>query len=135
MEKREQESFFYTYSAEMQEEVRTIRQKYTDPQPVENKMDRLRQLDASVTQRATVVSLVLGIVGALILGTGMSLVMTNMGVLLGLHEKNNLLLGIFVGIVGIVLISLAYPTYNHILRKERKRIAPEIIRLSDELMK
>ena len=67
MEKREQESFSYTYSAEMQEEVRAIRQKYTDPQPVENKMARLRQLDASVTQRATVVSLVLGIIGALIL--------------------------------------------------------------------
>ena len=135
MEKREQESFSYTYSAEMQEEVRAIRQKYTDPQPVENKMARLRQLDASVTQRATVVSLVLGIIGALILGTGMSLVMTNLGELLGLHEKTNLLLGIFVGIVGIVLISLAYPTYNHILKKERKRIAPEIIRLSSELMK
>ncbi|MBP3396528.1 MAG: hypothetical protein J6L87_05075 [Clostridia bacterium] len=135
MEKREQESFSYTYSAEMQEEVRAIRQKYTDPQPVENKMARLRQLDASVTQRATVVSLVLGIIGALILGTGMSLVMTNLGELLGLHEKTNLLLGIFVGIVGIVLISLAYPTYNHILKKERKRIAPEIIRLSGELMK
>ena len=135
MEKREQESFSYTYSAEMHEEVRAIRQKYTDPQPVENKMARLRQLDASVTQRATVVSLVLGIIGALILGTGMSLVMTNLGELLGLHEKTNLLLGIFVGIVGIVLISLAYPTYNHILKKERKRIAPEIIRLSGELMK
>ena len=135
MEKREQESFSYTYSAEMQEEVRAIRQKYTDPQPVENKMARLRQLDASVTQRDTVVSLVLGIIGALILGTGMSLVMTNLGELLGLHEKTNLLLGIFVGIVGIVLISLAYPTYNHILKKERKRIAPEIIRLSSELMK
>ena len=135
MEKREQESFSYTYSAEIQEEVRAIRQKYTDPQPVENKMARLRQLDASVTQRATVVSLVLGIIGALILGTGMSLVMTNLGGLLGLHEKTNLLLGIFVGIVGIVLISLAYPTYNHILKKERKRIAPEIIRLSGELMK
>ena len=65
----------------------------------------------------------------------MSLVMTNLGGLLGLHEKTNLLLGIFVGIVGIVLISLAYPTYNHILKKERKRIAPEIIRLSGELMK
>lgn len=129
----ENEAFSFTYSAKEQEELKKIRQKYT-PQG-ESKMDQLRRLDASVTQKATIVSLTLGIIGALTLGFGMSLAMTKLNEILGSHRDMGMLVGIIIGIVGIVLLCLAYPTYNRIVRKERKRIAPEIIRLTDELMK
>lgn len=132
---KKEETFNYTYSAKEQEEIKAIREKYSAPEKSEDKMDKLRRLDASVTQKATVVSLVLGIVGALILGTGMSLAMTDIGKIVGLSLRVSLVVGILIGIVGIILVCVAYPAYNSIVKKERKRIAPEIIRLTDELMK
>ena len=78
-------------------------------------------------------SLVLGIVGALIMGSGMSLVMTDIGEMIGL--SNALIPGIVIGFIGMIPVILAYPTYNRVLKKERERIAPEILRLTDELMK
>ena len=74
----------------------------------------------------------LGVVGALILGTGMSIAMTDLTGFLG---GTAMFVGIPVGLIGIVLVALAYPVYNRILKKERQRIAPEILRLTDELMK
>lgn len=129
------ETFNYTYSAKEQEEIKAIRKKYATPEQTEDKMAQLRRLDAAVTQKATTVSLVFGIVGALVLGTGMSLAMTDIGKMIGLDGGVEMLAGILIGIVGIVLVSLAYPVYNRIIKKERERIAPEIIRLTDELMK
>ncbi len=129
------ETFEFTYSAKEQEEIKAIRKKYSEPEKTEDKMEELRRLDASVTQKATVISLVLGIVGTLIMGIGMSLAMTDIGEIIGLASSVCMLIGIPVGTVGIVLVSFAYPTYNRIVKRERKRIAPEIIRLTDELMK
>ena len=65
----------------------------------------------------------------------MSLAMTDLGEILGSYRGMAMLFGIIIGIVGIVLVSLAYPLYNRIVKKEREKIAPEIIRLTDELMK
>ena len=45
-----------------------------------------------------------------------------------------MLIGILIGLVGMVLVAFAYPLYNRVLRKEREKIAPEILRLSDELL-
>ena len=73
-------------------------------------------------------------IGALILGTGISFAITDLGKLLEMHSQFAMLIGIVIGIVGLVLVALAYPVYNRILRKERQRIAPEILRLTDELM-
>lgn len=98
-------------------------------------MAQLHRLDAAVTQKATSVSLVFGVIGALILGMGMSLAMTDIGKMIGLAGGMAMLMGILIGMVGIVLVSLAYPLYNRIIKKERKKIAPEILRLTDELMK
>lgn len=129
------ETFEFTYSAKEQEEIKAIRKKYSEPEKTEDKMEELRRLDASVTQKATVVSLILGVFGTLVMGIGMSLAMTEIGEIIGLVSSVSMLIGIPVGTVGIVLVSLAYPTYNRIVKRERKRIAPEIIRLTDELMK
>ncbi len=135
MENKEKETFNYTYSAKQQEEIKAIRKKYAAPEETEDKMAQLRRLDASVTQKASMYSLVVGIIGALILGGGMSLAMTDIGEQLGASGNMSMLIGIIIGVVGIILVSLAYPLYNRIVKKEREKIAPEILRLTDELMK
>ena len=129
------ESFYYTYSAKEQDEIKAIRKKYAVPEQNEDKMERLRRLDAAVTKKATSVSLVFGIIGVLVMGMGMSLAMTEIGTVIGLSGGTAMLVGIVIGTVGIVLVCVAYPIFNAIAGKERKRIAPEIIRLTDELMK
>lgn len=131
MENRDK--FNYTYSAKEQEEIKAIRKKYEMPKEAEDKITQLRRLDAAVSQKATSVALIFGIVGAIVMGSGMSLIMTDIGKLLGATLA--MIIGIGVGIVGIVLVCLAYPVYNIILKKERKKNAAEIIRLTDELMK
>ena len=129
------ETFNYTYSAKEQDEIKAIRKKYATPEKKEDKMAQLRRLDAGVTGKAQAVSLVFGVIGALLLGIGMSLTMSDFSKILGGLEDMALLIGISIGIVGIVLVSLTYPIYNRIVKKEREKIAPEIIRLTDELMK
>ena len=131
----ENKGFQYTYSAKEQAELKRIRDKYTAPTEAEDKMARLRRLDASVTQTAQIVALVFGIIGALILGCGMSLCMTDLGEILGSYRDMAMVIGIIVGVIGGVLASLAYPIYNAIVKAKRKKLAPEIIRLTDELMK
>lgn len=129
------ETFNYTYSAKEQAEIKAIRQKYEAKEKTEDKMTQLRRLDAAVTQKATAVSLIFGIIGALILGGGMSIIMTDLGQALGFSKLMAMILGIVIGIIGIALVSVAYPMYNRIIKTEREKIAPEIIRLTDELMK
>ena len=131
----ENNGFQYTYSAKEQTELKRIRDKYTAPTEVEDKMARLRRLDASVTNTAQAVALVFGVIGALILGFGMSLVMTELAESLGISGDAAMVIGIIVGIVGGILAILAYPIYNAIVKAKRKKLAPEIIRLTDELMK
>ena len=127
------ETFNYTYSSKEQEEIKNIRQKYMESE--ENGMARLRRLDAGVTQKATIFSLVAGIIGALVMGFGMSLAMTNLYEFFNISATLAMVVGIIVGIVGMACAGLAYPIYNCVLKKEREKIAPEIIRLTDELMK
>ena len=124
------DSFKMTYSAQQQEEIQSIRQKYV-PQ-AESKMDRLRALDAQVTKKATMVSILVGVIGAMILGCGMSLIMSDFGAPLGTAA---LPAGIALGAIGLALAALAYPVYNRTLKKEREKIAPQILQLTDELMK
>ena len=131
----ENNKFEYNYSASERAEIKKIREKYTPPTEAEDKMARLRRLDASVTNTAQAVSLVFGVIGTLMLGFGMSLIMTDLAEELGLYGNTAMVIGIIVGIVGGALASLAYPIYNIIVTAKRKRLAPEIIRLTDELMK
>ena len=131
--KNTESSFKYTYSAKEQDEIKRIRQKYQSQE--EDSMTRLRKLDASVTSKATVIALVLGIAGVLILGMGMSLIMTDLAVLLGMKGMTNIIVGIITGVLGVILAGLAYPVYSKVLKREREKIAPEILRLTDELMK
>lgn len=118
------QSFEYTYCAEQQEEVRKIREKYLPP--AENKMEQLRKLDAAVTRKGTAVSLVIGILGCLLFGGGMSCCLV---------WSYRLLPGILLGIVGMAVMGAAYPIYASITKREKERIAPQILKLTEELMK
>lgn len=115
--------FAFTYSAEQQEEIRRIRQKYVTG---EDKLGRLRRLDANVTRKGTVAAMILGILGTLVLGIGMSCCMVWGGDLF--------IPGILIGLVGIGGVALAYPVYDRVTARERQRLAPEILRLTDELI-
>ena len=123
-------AFEYTYSAQRQKEVEEIRKAYLPKE--EDKMEQLRKLHALPARKAQTAAITLGVIGALILGTGMSLCMTELGAALG-HLA--MVIGILIGVLGLIMVALAYPLFNYVLKKERKRIAPEILRLSDELLK
>ena len=129
----ENNSFEYTYSAKRQQEVDEIRKAYLPKE--EDKMEQLRKLHSIPTQKAQAASLAVGIIGALIMGCGMSLIMTDIGSILGAPSNLAMLIGVPIGVVGMVLVCFAYPVYNRTVKKEREKIAPEIIRLADELMK
>ena len=110
-----------------------IRTQYMEKTPSE--MDALRALDAKVKRPANVFAYSFGSLSAIIMGAGMSLVMTELAEALGISGDAAMVIGIIVGVIGGVLASLAYPIYNAIVKAKRKKLAPEIIRLTDELMK
>lgn len=120
----ENNSFSYTYSASQQEEVRRIKEKY---QPkAESKMEQLRRLDRMATRKGTTVSLIIGVISSLIMGYGMCCTMV--------WADTLFFQGIVIGVIGIIGVSLAYPVYKLITKKEKEKLAPEIIRLADELL-
>lgn len=118
------QTFVYTYSAPQQEEVKKIREKYM-PKEV-TKLDQLRRLDESTTKKGLACSLTLGTVSSLLLGIGMCCTM--------LWSNIWFIPGIVIGLLGIAGIVLSYPLNNHLTKKERQRLAPEILKLSTELM-
>lgn len=122
MEYKNNNSFTYSYSAKQQSEINEIRNKYMPKQT--NKLDLIRKLDKQVTRKATVYSLICGISGALTFGTGMSCCTV----------WSKILTGIIIGCIGIILMLVTYPLYNFILKRERKRIAPQILKLTDEIL-
>lgn len=131
MEQQTNQGFQYVYSAKEQEEVRAIREKYLSTK--EDKLERLRRIDAETTKKAVAVSVAVGTAGALVMGAGMSLVMTDIGNTVGL--SNSLPVGILIGLIGMAVAGIAYPIYRCMVRKARAKAAPEILRLTDELMK
>ncbi len=137
MNNNQNSEFNYTYSAKEQAELKKIRERYlADTKPAElDKMAQIKKLDASVTHSASIAALCVGIIGALIMGFGMSLVMTELKNLLIMYGIATVMtVGIIIGIVGMILVLVAYPLYKCISVKKRKKIAPEILRLTEELM-
>ena len=134
-ENKSENGFSYSYSAREQEEIKKIRKKYAEDsaRTDESSIERLRRLDASVTKKGTVASIIVGVISSIVMGAGMSLVMTDIGAFL--PEMLSLFIGIAVGVVGMVGVALAYPIYKAITKKERERIAPEVLRISEELLK
>lgn len=121
------EAFTYTYSAKEQEEIKRIRDKYAPRTDEETSLARLRRLDKSATRGATALSLLVGIAGTLTLGVGMSCTLVWMDTLF--------VPGICIGLVGIAGVVAAYPVYTRLVKRKRAALAPEILRLSDALMR
>ena len=120
------ETFHYTYSASQQQEIKRIREKYAPPTQQEDRMERLRELDQSATKPGTIISLIVGIISALIFGIGMCCILV--------WTDTLFISGVIIGVIGMIGVISAYPIYSHITKRQREKLAPEIIRLSDELM-
>jgi len=107
-----------------------IRTQYMEKTPSE--LDALRELDAKVKRPANVFAYTFGSISAIIMGAGMSLVMTDIGAILGLGET--MIPGIAIGVVGLGLALLTYPMYKGILNSRKKKYAPKILALSEALL-
>lgn len=117
------ETFEYTYSAQRQEEIERIRRKYMPKE--EDKLELLRKLDRDVTKPGTIWSLVLGVLGTLLFGVGMCCFLV--------WGEAYFVLGIAVGVIGLAVLGSAYPVYVTITEKQKEKLAPQILALTEEL--
>ena len=111
--------------------VEKIRSQYTEKEQTE--LDALKALDAKVKKPANVFGYTYGTIGTIVMGAGMSLVMTDIGALLGMAET--LVPGIAVGLVGMAMVLSTYPIYKKILNSRKKKYAAQILELSDRIKK
>ena len=111
--------------------VQKIRTQYTEKQHTE--LDALKELDAKVKRPANVFAYTYGSVSAIVMGAGMSLVMTDIGATIGLASA--MVPGIAVGIVGLGMVLSTYPIYKGILNSRKKKYAPQIMALSEKLLR
>ena len=111
--------------------VEKIRFQYTQQENTD--LDALKALDARVKKPANVFGYVYGSIGTVIMGSGMSLVLTDIGTMLGMTET--LIPGIAVGVVGMVMALTTYPIYKKILNSRKKKYAARIMELSDRITK
>ena len=116
---------------DMEFTVEKIRSQYMEAEHTD--LDALKALDAKVKKPATVFGYTCGSIGAVVMGAGMSLVMTDIGTMLGMTET--LLPGIVVGIAGLAMVLITYPVYKKILNSRKKKYAPQIMELSERIMK
>ncbi len=119
------ETFTYNYSSSQQAEVKSVREKYIPKE--EDKMEQLRRLDESAARPGTIAALAVGVLSTLVMGFGMCCTLV--------WAESLFIPGIIIGAVGIFGVMSAYPLYSRITKKRREKIAPEILRLADELMK
>ena len=110
--------------------VQKIRTQYTEKEHTQ--LDALRELDARVKRPANVFAYIFGSLSAIIMGCGMSLVMTDIGATLGL--ANAMISGIIIGIVGMLFAIINYPIYKRILNSRKKKYADRIMNLSEKIM-
>ena len=107
-----------------------IRTQYMEKEATE--LDALRELDAKVKRPANVFAYAFGSISAIVMGAGMSLVMTNIGATLGI--VNPMIPGIAIGVVGLGMAFLTYPMYKGILNSRKKKYGAEILSLSEKIM-
>ncbi len=110
--------------------ARNIRAQYMAKESTE--LDALRELDAKVKRPANILAYNLGFVGAIIMGSGMSLVMTDIGTTLGI--ENAMVPGIVIGVVGLIMALVNYPIYKKTLNIRKKKYASKIIEMSDKIL-
>ena len=107
-----------------------IRTQYMEKESTE--LDALRELDAKVKRPANIFAYIFGSIGAVVMGAGMSLVMTDIGATLGITSA--LVPGIIIGVIGLGMTLLTYPMYKGILNSRKKKYGAEILTLSDKII-
>lgn len=110
--------------------VQKIRTQYTEKE--QTCLDELKRMDAKVKRPANVFAYIFGSISAIVMGSGMSLVMTNIGEIVGVDDP--MIPGIAIGIVGMIMAIINYPIYKSILNSRRKKYAEKIIALSEKIM-
>lgn len=111
--------------------MQKIRTQYTEKQYTE--LDELKALDRKVKKPANLFAYVFGCVAALVMGAGMSLIMTDLNETLGL--ANPMVVGVTIGVVGLLMAIVNYPIYKGILTSRRKQYASQIMEISDKLIR
>ena len=110
--------------------VQKIRTQYTENE--NTLLDELKELDAKVKRPANVFAYVFGSISAIIMGSGMSLVMTEIGATVGL--ENAMVPGIIIGGIGLIMAVINYPIYKSVLQKRKEKYADQIVTLSDSII-
>ena len=117
--------FTYTYSAAETEKIKKIREKYVPEAKSKSILEEVRELDKKAEKPGTIIAIILGIIGTLIFGTGMSCIME--------WAENYFILGIIIGITGIIIAGIAYPVFAYVTKRQRKKIAPVILKLTEDI--
>ena len=112
--------------------VQKIRTQYMEKDSSQKDLDMLRELDAEVKRPANIFGYTFGSIGAIIMGAGMSLVMTDIGSILGM--ENTMPVGIVTGVIGMLMAVVNYPIYKNILSSRREKYADRILKLSEKIM-
>lgn len=112
--------------------VQKIRTQYMEKDSSEKELDMLRELDAEVKCPANVFGYVFGSIGAIVMGAGMSLVMTDIGTVIGM--ENTMVIGIVIGVIGMIMAIVNYPIYKKNLASRREKYADRILKLSEKIM-
>lgn len=124
----EENEFKFTYKAPTEDERREIadirKQYLVGEKKKETKLERLRKLDNYVKNFSVIISLVIGVVGILIFGTGLTMILLNWSIPFGA----------IVCALGLIVAIFAYPVYIKTLNHNKKKYGEEIIRLSEELL-
>lgn len=110
--------------------IQKIRTQYTENEITE--LDELKELDRKAKRPANIFAYTFGSISAIIMGSGMSLVMTDIAEMVGI--KNSMVTGIVIGVIGMAMAIVNYPIYKSILESRRKKFADRIIALSDKIM-
>ena len=118
-------TFEFTYSAKQQEEIERIRHKYLPKQ--QSKMEQLRKLDESAEQPGRLASITVGIIGSLIMGIGMCFTMV--------WDTSIIIFaaGVVIGFIGMAIVGIAFPLYKYMTKKQREKIADQILKLAEEI--
>lgn len=117
------ETFKYEYSSEKIKEAEDIASKYVPKE--DDKLTQIKKLDAAVERKAAIKAVTIGVIGALIMGAGMSIVME--------ASASFFVAGIVVGLIGMAVMAVAFPIHKRTLKKEREAVAAQILALSQEI--
>lgn len=115
----------YSYSSRENEEINEILKKYLPEQETDSAAKSIKKIDRSVTGRAAAAGITAGIIGVLVFGFGMSCVLV--------WQETLFAVGVLTGILGIAIAATAHPLYKYVLKKERQKAAPAILRLAKPL--